>query len=119
MILLTPLFLWSQDDGTRCYSREQREVIASHNIQRLQCFEELEITDSLIESYEGSIAYHDLQLKQLTEANTILINNTDSLSSIVTQRDIKIKKLKNRKNVFKLLFAAETGILIIILKCLL
>jgi len=119
MILWIPLYLWSQDDGTRCYTREQREVIASHNIERLQCLDELEIVDSLLKDYEGSIAYRDLQINQLNSANTILINNTDSLSSVVTQKDIKIKKLKRRKNTFKLLFAAETGILIIILKCLL
>ena len=54
MILnLIPLYSWSQD-SIRCYNRMERELIASHNIERLWCLEELEYLDA-ITVYQDSI----------------------------------------------------------------
>jgi hypothetical protein len=96
MMIWIPLYLWSQD-SVRCYNREQRETIANHNIERLDCLEQLYYADSIITDYKDINNLNDSLIDKLhmsSKENKIIIDN---LNNYIDINDRKIKSLKTQR----------------------
>lgn len=97
---LIPLYSWSQD-SVRCYDRNQREIIANHNIERLECLEQLHYADSIIADYKHVNNLNDSLIDKLNmshkenkiiieDLNNYIINNEKKIKSLKTQRAVLV-----------------------------
>lgn len=113
MIVLIPLYSWSQD-SIRCYSRTDRELIANHNLERLWCLDELYYTDSLIALYSDKINFKDSLINLYKDSNKSIINNNKLITERLNESNKKVEKKNKRIKIFGITIVVETLLLLIL-----
>lgn len=112
-IALIPLYSLSQD-SIRCYSRPEREIIASHNLERLWCLDELFYKDSLIALYGNKINSKDSLINLYKNSNESITNNNKLITERLNSANKDIVKKKKKFRVLYITIAVETLLLLVL-----